>query len=118
MVITPVVLALEGRAQPRRSPDEVAALHPVAVSRLTAPGVPRCHSQPGGEKFLQMLLRHDMIIHAPTGAIPWQFVELALRGPARHVHHLAQPGFTPPLSVSSLARPTRHKASGGKSTSR
>jgi hypothetical protein len=43
---------------------------------------------------LQMPLRHDMVIHAPTGAILLQFAEVALRGRDTRVADLAQPDWT------------------------
>lgn len=93
-VITPVVVALEGVHVPRRSPSEVASLHPIPLSRLTEPGVPRWRTTVDGEPLLQMPLRHDMLVHAPTGAILWQFAEVCLRGRTRRVASLAEPPFT------------------------
>jgi 8-oxo-dGTP pyrophosphatase MutT (NUDIX family) len=94
VVITPVVAALAGRVALRRNPSEVASLHPIALSRLTEPGVPRWRQEGSGDLVLQMPLRHDMVVHAPTGAILWQFAELALRGNAVDVSGLVQPAFT------------------------
>jgi len=37
---------------------------------------------------------HDMVIHAPTGAILWQFREAALLGQTTRVNDLAQPDWT------------------------
>jgi len=93
-VITPVVaLAPEG-TRPRRDPREIASLHHVPLERLVAPGVPRWARTPAGEPLLQMPLRHDMVIHAPTGAILLQFAEVALRGRATRVADLLQPDWT------------------------
>lgn len=94
VVITPVVAALAGRMALRRNPSEVASLHPIALSRLSEPGVPRWRQDGSGDLVLQMPLRHDMVVHAPTGAILWQFAELALRGNAVYVSGLVQPAFT------------------------
>ncbi len=41
-----------------------------------------------------MPLRHDMVIHAPTGAILLQFREVALRGRELRIADLAQPEWT------------------------
>lgn len=93
-VITPLVVAPPGDQRPVRRPSEVASLHPIPVARLLAPGVPRWRTTPTGGRLLQMPLRHDMVVHAPTGAILWQFAEVALRGNARRVADILQPHFT------------------------
>ena len=41
-----------------------------------------------------MPLRHDMVIHAPTGAILLQFAEVGLRGRDTRVADLLQPDWT------------------------
>ncbi len=93
-VITPVVVAPPGNQRPVRQPAEIASLHPIPVSRLLAPGVPRWRQTSSGDLLLQMPLRHDMIVHAPTGAILWQFAEVALRGASRRVVDVLEPDFT------------------------
>ncbi len=93
-VITPVVVAPPGDQRPVRQPSEIASLHPVPVTRLLAPGVPRWRKTPSGGLVLQMPLRHDMVVHAPTGAILWQFAEVALRGNPRRVTDALEPDFT------------------------
>ena len=94
IVITPVVVLLHGPQAPRRSPVEVASLHPIALARLAAAGVPRWKRTAGYRDLLQMPLRHDMLVHAPTGAILFQFAEVALRCRAVRVSGLAEPEFT------------------------
>ena len=94
IVITPVVVAVADPVALRRNPSEVASIHPIALSRLTEPGVPRWRPDAAGEPILQMPLRHDMVVHAPTGAILWQFAEVALRGNSVYVSDLVQPAFT------------------------
>jgi 8-oxo-dGTP pyrophosphatase MutT (NUDIX family) len=93
-VITPVVVALAGMRSMRRRAIEVASLHPIPVARLLGPGMPRWKATPSGERLLQMPLRHDMVVHAPTGAILWQFAEVGLRGVPRRIADLAEPHFT------------------------
>lgn len=94
IVITPVVVRLRGIQHPRRNPAEVASLHPIPLSRLTATGVPRWKNTGDGHRLLQVPLRHDMVVHAPTGAILWQFAEVALSGKAVRVADLEEPEFT------------------------
>lgn len=92
-VITPVVVVVEGSPKLRRNPGEIHSIHPIPLSRLLADGMPRwTHSSDG--LLLQMPLRHDMVIHAPTGAILLQFREAALLGRSTRVHDLLQPAFT------------------------
>jgi 8-oxo-dGTP pyrophosphatase MutT (NUDIX family) len=93
-VITPVVVAPPGPQRPVRQPAEVASLHPIPLARLLAPGVPRWRKTMSGDLLLQMSLRHDMVVHAPTGAILWQFAEVALRGNRRQVADVLEPDFT------------------------
>ncbi|MET3719235.1 CoA pyrophosphatase [Arthrobacter sp. UYEF21] len=94
IVITPVVVLLDEPQRPRRHPAEVASLHPLALEALTADGVPRWQPQPDGGQILQMPLRRGMVIHAPTGAILWQFADVVLRGHELRVAELAEPAFT------------------------
>ncbi|WP_427017036.1 NUDIX hydrolase [Pseudarthrobacter sp. P1] len=94
IIITPVVVLLDTEQHPRRHPAEVASLHPLPLSALTAPGVPRWQARPGAEPLLQLPLRQDMLVHAPTGAILYQFAEVVLRGGAVRVAGLAEPSFT------------------------
>lgn len=86
-VIMPV--AFDGRQEPVGDPREVASVHAVPLERFVAPGVPRWH-----DGLLQMPLGPGITIHAPTGAILWQFAEVALRGRELRVFDVAQPHWT------------------------
>jgi 8-oxo-dGTP pyrophosphatase MutT (NUDIX family) len=92
-VITPVVVVAPEPAPLRRNPAEVHSLHPVGLARLLADDVLRWAPAPDGGRLLQLRLRHDMVVHAPTGAILWQFRE-ALHGRHARVAGLAQPDWT------------------------
>lgn len=94
ITITPIVVQLRKNQRPHRNPAEVASLHPIPLSRLIAPGVPRWKNTASGHRLLQLPLRHDMVVHAPTGAILWQFAEVALRGNVVRVAELDEPEFT------------------------
>lgn len=87
-VITPVVAFGDGQ-QPVADAHEVASVHAVPLERFLAPGVPRWR---GG--LLQMPLGPSIVVHAPTGAILWQFAEVALRGRELRVFDVAQPHWT------------------------
>lgn len=93
-VITPVVVVLDRPARPRRDPVEVHSLHPVPLHRLLDDALPRWRTAADGSPLLQMPLRHDMVIHAPTGAILWQFQQVALLGQHTRVSNVAQPEWT------------------------
>jgi 8-oxo-dGTP pyrophosphatase MutT (NUDIX family) len=92
-IITPVVVLAGARVRLRRNAEEVHSMHRIGLARLVAPGMPRWVRNGPGDQLLQYPLRHDMIVHAPTGAILWQFAEVALRGRATRVAHLRQPEF-------------------------
>jgi 8-oxo-dGTP pyrophosphatase MutT (NUDIX family) len=92
--ITPVVVIAPPGARPVRNVAELASLHPIALTSLLADHVPRWARTADGRPLLQMPLRHDMVIHAPTGAILLQFREVALRGRPLRIADLAQPEWT------------------------
>ncbi|SEU47697.1 NUDIX hydrolase [Nonomuraea wenchangensis] len=87
-VITPVV-AFGGRQRAVADPREVASVHEVPLEWFLAPGVPRWEGE-----LLQMPLGPSIVIHAPTGAILWQFAEVALRGREQRVFDVVQPHWT------------------------
>lgn len=91
-VITPVVVAVTEPVALRRQADEIASIHPIPLVRLTAPGVSRWKTTPEGPLF-QLALRHDMVVHAPTGAILWQFAEVGVRGRPCRTEDVRQPEF-------------------------
>lgn len=111
--ITPVVVILRDTTELRPSPDEVHSVHLVELARLAAEDVPHWvrredavrqsalrDSAPeadGEHGLLQMRLGPAMTIHAPTGAMLWQFRAAVLLGlpPAEaRVAHFAQPDWT------------------------
>jgi len=92
--ITPVVVIAPPGARPARNAAEIASLHRVPFANLLAEQVPRWARTPDGRPLLQMPLRHDMVIHAPTGAILLQFREVALRGRELRIADLVQPEWT------------------------
>jgi 8-oxo-dGTP pyrophosphatase MutT (NUDIX family) len=92
-VITPVVVIAPEPTVLRRNPDEVHSLHPIPLACLLDPGVRRWAQPDGGPRVMQLLLRHDMVVHPPTGAILWQFREVVL-GRHTRVDGLAQPEWT------------------------
>ncbi|MGW4369681.1 NUDIX hydrolase [Nocardia takedensis] len=112
--ITPFVAVLADASALRASPDEVHSVHLVDLARLAAEDVPRwvrageavrqadlpedAGSTVAPDRgLLQMRLAPTMTIHAPTGAMLWQFREVLLLGsPAERarIADFAQPEWT------------------------
>jgi mutator protein MutT len=92
--ITPIVAVVAERVVPAPNPGEVSSVHYVALSRLAADDAVRWVAHPGGGRMLQMVLGPNMTIHAPTGAMLWQFREVVLFGRAERVAGVQQPDWT------------------------
>ncbi|MFC8044600.1 NUDIX hydrolase [Nocardia sp. NPDC057353] len=110
--ITPFVVALRDLTELHPAPDEVHSVHRVGLRRLADPDVPHWVSPaeavpgglpptaaapPTGIRLLQMRFAPGMTIHAPTGALLFQFREVVLLGrtPAEaRVAHFVQPDWT------------------------
>jgi 8-oxo-dGTP pyrophosphatase MutT (NUDIX family) len=92
--ITPFVAAVGDPAALTPNPSEVASVHHIPISRLAADDAVRWVELPDGGRMLQMHLGPDLIIHAPTGGMLWQFREVALFGRPEHVAGLKQPDWT------------------------
>jgi 8-oxo-dGTP pyrophosphatase MutT (NUDIX family) len=93
-VITPVVLHLPASVRPQGNPAEVQSVHRIPLRRLESDDLPRWAQLPDGRPLLQMPLRPDIVVHAPTGAILWQFREVVLLDRQTRVADVAQPAFT------------------------
>lgn len=79
---------------PARDRREAHSPHPVPLHRLTDPDIPRRRTADDGRPLLQLPLRRRMVVHPPTGALLWQFREVALLSRPTRVADLAQPVFT------------------------
>jgi 8-oxo-dGTP pyrophosphatase MutT (NUDIX family) len=92
-VITPVVLW--GGVDPdlRPAPEEVLALYRIGLHALRD-GEPRHVTIPESDRpVIQVPLGRDLI-HAPTGAVLYQFRQVVLLGrPDTRIDHLEQPVF-------------------------
>jgi 8-oxo-dGTP pyrophosphatase MutT (NUDIX family) len=92
-VITPVVLW--GGADPHLepAPDEVFAVYRIGLQALLDSD-PRFISIPESDRPVLQLPLHNDLIHAPTAAILYQFLQVGLQGRAgERVDHLEQPVF-------------------------
>lgn len=92
--ITPLVVVLEDPGPLVPNPDEVHSVHHTSLRRLAADDTPRWVPQPDGGSLLQMRLGPNWRVHAPTGAMLWQFREVVLLGRQVRVADLLQPDWT------------------------
>lgn len=92
-VITPIVLWAGGNGDLRPSPDEVVAVYRIGLHALRD-GETRFVSIPESDRpVVQVPLGGDLI-HAPTGAVLYQFREVGLFGRVgERVDHFEQPVF-------------------------
>lgn len=74
-------------------PHEVASWHHIPFSELEKPEVPQLHRIPESDRPLIVLPIIGAHINAPTAAILYQFVEVAIRGKDTRVAHYDQPVF-------------------------
>jgi 8-oxo-dGTP pyrophosphatase MutT (NUDIX family) len=92
--ITPLVLWAARLGPLRPSADEVAAVFQIPVTALTGPSVPILIHDAGLEKpIIQMPLGGDKLIHAPTGAILYQFAQAVLAGRYVDANDFEEPRF-------------------------
>lgn len=92
-LITPLVAWLEGEARPVPNPAEVERIYRVPLTELGKAGSPQFVSIPESD---QPVIRYPLLgtlLHAPTAAVLYQFMEVALLGRATRVAHLEQPVF-------------------------
>lgn len=90
--ITPhVVWAADQPFRAVPNPDEVAAVHLIAVSEIDAE--PRFIDIPESDRPVIQVPLLGSFIHAPTGALLYQFREVVLHARATRVAHFEQPVF-------------------------
>ena len=90
-LITPLVAWVAAGARIAPNPAEVAQVFRVPLAELGRPGSPQFVSIPESE---QPVIRYPLLgtlIHAPTAAVLYQFVEVAVLGRTTRVAHLEQP---------------------------
>lgn len=91
-LITPLVVWAPLGTVMRPNPAEVAAIYRVLLADLTSrPGSPEFVAIPESD---QPVIRYPLLgtlIHAPTAAMVYQFMEVAVHGRATRVAHLEQP---------------------------
>ncbi len=92
-VMTPFVFWAGEEHEPVANPDEVASVHRISFEELARPDSPRFVEIAESDRpVVQMPIGGDLI-HAPTGAIMYQFRAIGLEGRAVRVDELEQPVF-------------------------
>ena len=79
-VITPVVLWVDDIAAMQAQPDEVDEIYVIGLAELFGNDSPRWITIDESPRPVLQLPLRDRLIHAPTGALLWQFREVALAG--------------------------------------
>ena len=92
-VITPFVFWAGVDAEPVANPAEVASIHRIALTELLRPNSPRFVDIPESDRpVIQVPIGEDLI-HAPTGAVMYQFRAVAYEGRNERVDEYEQPVF-------------------------
>ena len=91
-LITPLVAwAPAGGAPLCANPSEVAAIHCVPLGELELPGSPQFFSIAESHRPAIRYPILNTLVHAPTAAVLYQFIEVAVHGRSTRVAHLEQP---------------------------
>ncbi len=93
-VITPVVLWSDvDWRELTPNPDEVEFVRPFLFEELARNDSPVLQAMEGSAREVLSMHFHDDVIYAPTGALLYQFREVALFGRHTRVAHFDQPAF-------------------------
>ena len=90
-LITPAVVWAPNDAAMSANPTEVAQIYRVRLAELDRPGSPEFVAIPQSD---QPVVRYPLLgtlIHGPTAAVLYQFMEVAVHGRATRGAHLEQP---------------------------
>ena len=90
-LITPLVAWIAEDTPLAPNPAEVARIYRVPLTELARPGAPQFISIPESERPVIRYPILGTLVHAPTAAVLYQFVEVALHGRETRVAHLEQP---------------------------
>ena len=92
-VMTPVVIWGGTEIELTPNPAEVASVHRIPLREFMRPDAPILHRVPEREQPILIMPIGDSWIAAPTGAIIYQFREVAILGNDVRVAHYEQPFF-------------------------
>ena len=92
-VMSPFVFWCGVDHEPVPNPDEVASIHRIGFPELLRPDSPRFVEIPESDRPVVQIPVGGDVIHAPTGAIMYQFRAVCLEGRPVRVDELEQPLF-------------------------
>jgi len=92
-VMSPFVFWAEADQEPVANPGEVASIHRIGIHELLRPDSPRFVEIPESTRPVVQVPIGGDLIHAPTGAIMYQFRAVAYDGTDTRVDELEQPVF-------------------------
>lgn len=92
-VMSPFVFWITDDHEPVANPAEVASVHRIAFDELRRPDSPRFVEIPESDRPVVQVPVGGDLIHAPTGAIMYQFRAVGLEGVPTRVDELEQPVF-------------------------
>jgi len=90
-LITPLVAWVEAGAAMQPNPAEVARIYRVPLAELGKADSPQFISIPESDRPVIRYPILDTLVHAPTAAVLYQFMEVAVHGRQTRVAHLEQP---------------------------
>ena len=90
-LITPLVAWIAEDTPLAPNPAEVARIYRVPLTEFSQPGSPQFISIPESERPVIRYPILGTLVHAPTAAVLYQFMEVALFGRETRVAHLEQP---------------------------
>jgi len=90
-LITPLVAWAPSGSALCANPSEVAAIHCVPLAQLAQPGSPQFTTIAESNRPVIRYPLLGTLIHAPTAAVLYQFMEVAMLGRETRVAHLEQP---------------------------
>lgn len=90
-LITPLVAWIAEDTPLAPNPAEVARIYRVPLTEFSRPGSPQFISIPESERPVIRYPILGTLVHAPTAAVLYQFIEVALFGRETRVAHLEQP---------------------------
>lgn len=92
-IIRPIVVWCEDFLELRPDPSEVAKVYRVPLADLDRPDAPILTEIPESDRPVLSMPILGGLVHAPTAAIIYQLLEVALRGRSTRVAHFEQPVF-------------------------
>jgi len=90
-LITPLVAWVEAGAAMQPNPAEVARIYRVPLAELGKADSPQFISIPESDRPVIRYPILGTLVHAPTAAVLYQFMEVAVHGRQTRVAHLEQP---------------------------